>query len=112
MVKASRVYRAGTFRNAYLKGFERGYNIATWCDIPELGSIIRTDSDGKQTVTSDNVADIMYALCYEIEFSPFEVTAHTFNTSRNTDAGWEAFDAGISDGIKSNLKDRNPKEIA
>jgi hypothetical protein len=98
-------------RDAKRLGRETGNNIASWIDIPEIGAIIRTESDGKQTVTEDNVWDIMESLAYESEsngrqFSPFEHTAHAFNEARNPDALWEAYEAGLALGIRTNISKR------
>jgi hypothetical protein len=45
------------------------------------------------------------------DYSPFEVTAHAFNSARNSEARWDAFDAGISDGINANLSERKVSEF-
>lgn len=110
-----KAYRKGTVRDAYEAGFERGYNCASWVDVPELGAKLFTDSDGRVTVSADNVADIMQSLASEAEsndreYSPFEVTAYAFNAARNSEARWEAFDTGITDGINANLAERKVSE--
>ena len=98
-------------RDAKSLGRERGHNVASWVDMPDMGSTVRTDADGKQIVGEDNVWDIMESLAYQNEsanrdFSPFEHTAHAFNEAKNSDALWEAFEAGITLGIQSNLSQR------
>ncbi len=106
-----RQYKTPTTKDAYERGFDRGYNCASWQDLPEIGETVRTDSDGKITVDEDNQWDIVSSLASEGEsndrdFSPFEFTASEFNKARNSEARWEAFDAGIADGIQSNISDR------
>jgi hypothetical protein len=94
------------------RGFERGFNCAAGVDIPEIGSAVRTFSNGDTVVEdTDTAFDVMESLAYESEsssrdFSPFEFTAHEFNEARNSDARWEAFDAGISAGVMANLAER------
>jgi hypothetical protein len=106
-----RQYKTPTTKDAYARGFERGYNCASWQDLPEIGETVRTDSDGRVTVDESNQWDVVSSLAYESEsngrdFSPFEFTAHEFNMARNSEARWEAFDAGISDGIQTNISER------
>ena len=65
-------------------GQDRGYNLASWVDMPELGSTVWTESDGKVTITKDNQADVWLDLCYDAEsngrqYSPFEFTARELN---------------------------------
>lgn len=104
-------YKTPTTKDAYERGFERGFNCASWQDVPEVGETIHTDSDGKVTIDEDNQWDVVQALASESEannrdFSPFEFTASAFNKARNSEARWEAFDAGISDGISANIQGR------
>ncbi len=104
-------YKTPTTKGAYGRGFERGYNCASWVNLPEVGEVVRTDSDGTVTIDEDNQWDVVSSLAHESEsndrdFSPFEFTASEFNKSRNSDARWEAFDAGISDGIQANIAER------
>ena len=104
-------FKTPTTKDAYERGFERGYNCASWIDVPEVGSVIWTDSDGRVTIDEDNQWDVVSSLAYENEsndreFSPFEFTASEFNKARNSDARWEAFDEGIADGISANVSER------
>ena len=113
----------------YQAGKERGYNLATWIDAPELGKRYLTESDGYIVATEENLSDVWFSLCYDAEangrqFSPFEFTARELN---NLQAGehcahfayteeivpypetgkmpaklydvWELFDQGITEGI-------------
>ena len=106
-----RQYKTPTTKDAYDRGFVRGYNCASWQDVPDLGETIRTDSDGKVLITEDNQWDAVQSLACESEsadrdYSPFEFTASEFNKARNSEARWEAFDAGVSDGISANIAER------
>jgi len=106
-----RQYKTPTTKDAYERGFERGFNCASWQDLPEIGISLFTDSDGRITVDEDNQWDVVQSLAYESEsndrcYSPFEFTASEFNKARNSESRWEAFDAGISDGIGANISER------
>jgi hypothetical protein len=106
-----RQYKTPTTKDAYERGFERGYNCASWQDLPEVGTELFLDGEGGVTVDEDNQWDVVQSLAYESEsndrcYSPFEFTASEFNKARNSEARWEAFDAGISDGIQANIGER------
>lgn len=96
----------------YLAGYSRGWNCASWQDIPEIGSTVRTDSDGEVEIEDENnQADVMASLASESEsanrdFSPFEFTAKELNDREDSEDAWEAFDSGISDGIAANVASR------
>jgi hypothetical protein len=104
-------YKTPTTKDAYQRGFERGFNCASWQDLPEIGHTLWLDGEGRITVDEDNQWDTVQSLAYEGEsnarqYSPFECTASEFNKARNAEARWEAFDAGIADGISANIADR------
>lgn len=106
-----RNYKTPTTKDAYERGFERGFNCASWQNLPEIGTKLFLDSEGRITVDEDNQWGIVTSLAYESEsndrcYSPFEFTASEFNKARNSEARWEAFDAGISDGISANIDER------
>jgi hypothetical protein len=94
---------------AYEMGFERGESVASWIDIPELGTEIKhIDYVGYETVTEENFLDVMEMFAFEAEsngreYSPFEFTASEFNKARNSESLWEAFDNGIADGIRKEM---------
>lgn len=107
-------YETEQEQDAYKRGFERGFNVASWQNLPEVGEEIWTDGDGKVTVDEDNQWDVVQSLAYEGEsndrqFSPFEFTAHEFNESEDSDELWSAFDSGIGDGIQANIAERRAK---
>ncbi len=104
-------------QDAYLRGFDRGFNCASWQDLPEIGSKVWTESDGKVTVNEDNQWDVVADAAYagesnDRQFSPFEFTAAEFNKADeegeegDSEALWDAFDTGISDGIHANIAER------
>lgn len=113
--KAKR-YETEAEQDAYLRGFERGFNCASWQDLPEIGDVVRTEADGKVTVDEDNQWDVVADLAFDGEsnsrqFSPFEFTASEFNAADedkegSSEALWEAFDNGIADGIHANIAER------
>jgi len=100
----------------YEMGRERGGNVASWTDIPEVGSPIDTFLDWQglgDVVTEDNQADYMEMLAFAAEsnsrdFSPFEFTANELNGLEETAdfEVWEAFDEGIADGIRADIAER------
>lgn len=96
----------------YLAGYSRGWNCASWQDVPEIGSTVRTDAEGKVEIEDENdQADVMASLASESEsndrsFSPFEFTAKELNDREDSEGAWEAYDAGISDGIAANVASR------
>lgn len=70
--------------DAYMEGWNHGHGIACH-NVPTLGKTVRTDASGKQTVDADNVRDIHRDLCFQAEensrqYSPFEQTAHEYNS--------------------------------
>jgi len=104
-------YRKGSVRDAYLDGFDRGYNCASWQNLPEIGETIWIDGEGKLVVDEDNQWDVVSSLAYagesnDRQYSPFEYRASDYNSAKNADSLWEAFDAGIADGIQANVRER------
>src|SRR5882762_2836042 len=82
--------------DVYLRGFERGYNCASWQDLPEVGAKLWIDGEGHIEVDADNLWDTMSQLAYAGEsndrsFSPFEFTAKEFNDSDDSESLWETF---------------------
>lgn len=102
------------FADDYLAGYERGFNAASWCDEPEIGERIPRHIDwvGYGEVSEDNIQEVHEMLAFESEsasrdYSPFEFTAHDLNKDEDTsEERWEAFDAGIADGIRAELAKR------
>ena len=89
-------------------GYTRGWNVASWCDLPEIGSHIPKHVDwvGYDTVDADNLRDVWEMLCSESEsndrqFSPFEFTAYELNELQETKPydPWEVFEDGLRAGI-------------
>lgn len=104
-------FKTPTTKDAYIRGYDRGFNCASWQDLPEVGAKLYLDSEGRIEVTEENQWDVVQSMAYESEsndrdYSPFEFTASEFNKARNSEARWEAFDAGISDGIAANIQQR------
>lgn len=103
-------------RDAYSAGYDRGWNVASWQDMPEIGSRLTPDVDWQGIGTVETVADQIdawEALCGEAEshgrqFSPFEFTSHAINSSRDPEGYWEAFDEGISAGMRAYRRKHYP----
>jgi hypothetical protein len=109
-----------TLKDAYERGWSHGHGFACH-NVPGLGQEYWLDGEGKVTADADNIRDIHAHLCYDAEsnsrqFSPFELTAHEFNSAEEDEDGnhdpdlegrseelWEAFEAGISDSISADL---------
>lgn len=96
---------------AYLMGRNHGHGIACH-NVPSIGDSICRSIDwiglGK-TVTEENAKDYHEALCFAAEsgsrdFSPFEFVAHELNESEDSEDLWAAFEAGVSDSIRTDLQ--------
>jgi hypothetical protein len=75
---------------AYRIGWSHGHGLACH-NVPRLGDKLRLDSIGRVTVDVSNIRDVHAELCFAAEensrqYSPFEFTAHEFNSSE--DGGW------------------------
>ena len=104
-------YQSADLERAYRLGWSHGHGIACH-NVPSIGDRICPSIDlvglGK-TVTSENIAEYHELLCFAAEtnsrdYSPFEFTAHEFNESEDPESLWEAFEAGIADSIREDLK--------
>lgn len=96
---------------AYRLGWNHGHGIACHTT-PSIGDSIDRSIDyvglGK-TVTAENIAEYHELLCFAAEsssreYSPFEFIAHEFNESDDANELWEAFESGVSDSIRFDLK--------
>jgi hypothetical protein len=103
---------------AYRMGWNHGHGIACH-NVPEIGDTISRCVDyvslGK-TVTAENIAEYHELLCFAAEtnsrdFSPFEFIAHEFNESEDSESLWEAFESGIADSIRADLKSYSYAEL-
>lgn len=104
---------------AYRIGWNHGHGIACH-NVPSIGDSIDRSVDwiglGK-TVTADNIAEYHEALCFAAEsgsreYSPFEFIAHEFNESDDSEALWEAFESGVADSIRFDLKGYSYVDLA
>jgi hypothetical protein len=94
-------------QSAYEQGYRHGHGIACH-NVPTLGETVRTEGLGRVTVDAENIREVHADACCEAEqnsrsFSPFEYTAHEFNESEDSEALWEAFEAGTNDAITADL---------
>lgn len=97
-------------------GRDNGYNIASWIDLPEIGSPIDKCIDWiglGDVVTKNNVADYFEILCHAAEdnsrqYSDFSFLAHDLNeiADQKPYDVWEVYDEGVSKGISDNWKER------
>ena len=93
--------------DAYRRGWNHGHGFACH-NVPKLGAKLWAEGLGRVTVDAGNIREVHESLCYEAEsnsrqFSPFEFTAHEFNSSEYHEDLWEAFEAGIGDAISADL---------
>jgi hypothetical protein len=108
-----------SLERAYRIGWNHGHGIACH-NVPSIGDSIDRSIDwiglGK-TVTAENIAEYHEALCFAAEsgsrdFTPFEFIAHEFNESEDSESLWEAFESGVSDSIRNDLKSYSYVELA
>jgi len=97
-------------------GVAAGRNAARFCDIPEIGTLTPLSLGlGAVIVTRENIEEIARSCAFESEmgardFSPFEFTAHEFNSAGDRSEGlWEAFDAGVAAAIDREIPARVAK---
>lgn len=95
-------------REAYKLGHQRGWNIASWQDMPEIGETLPRHIDWVGVGTIETVEDQIEAfemICSEAEsndrcYTPFEFTAKEINDhGERADELWEQFDNGIWNGV-------------
>lgn len=108
-----------TLADAYRRGWNHGHGIACH-NVPTIGERLFVEDMGRITVDAENIREVHQSNCYTAEsnsrqYSPFEFTAHEFNTSNQADGEfdpekecfpddlWEAFDAGTNDAIAADL---------
>ena len=111
-------YQSADLERAYRLGWNHGHGIA--CNnVPTVGDSIVPWVDwvglGK-VVTSENIAEYHELLCFAAEsnsrdYSPFEFVAHEFNESDDSESLWEAFESGIADSIREDLKGYSYAEL-
>jgi hypothetical protein len=106
-----------TKREIYLMGYNRGWDVATWQDMPAIGDNVPKDIDwiGCGTVDRENQIDVWHMYVSEAEsrdrdFSPWEFTAHALNEIADAKPYdvWEVYEDGISAGIAANRRKRFP----
>ncbi len=94
-----------TKQEVYQRGIQAGYEAAIYTEVSE---------DDQQACCacedSEECADCLGQAAYESEknarqYSPFEFLAHAIK-SRDPLAQWEAYDKGVSAGIKRGIKQR------
>jgi hypothetical protein len=117
MKRIEKKYENETQQDIYEQGFNRGWNTASWVDIPEFGTKVPKDVDyiGVGEICEANVADAMEMIASEAEsnsrqFSPFEDTCSELNAMEQDEEidfePWDAYEDGIADGIRANVASR------
>ena len=103
-------------QEVYDLGYQRGYNIASWQDIPDIGDKVPKEIDwvGISIIHDEN--DIQETLSMQAHaseendrsFSSFEITAKTLNDLEETTdfEPWAVFESGIHKGIIDNFLER------
>lgn len=106
-----------TKKDIYNAGFMRGYNCASWQDMPELGKTYWTESDGRIEVETKADAEAVFMdACSQAEagsrdYSPFEFTAKDLNELAETKPYdvWQVFEEGIYKGFVKSWKGRSKR---
>lgn len=106
----------------YQRGKERGKNISSWIDLPEIGDRIDKFLDyigiGDRIETVEDASEYFSVLCSEAEsngrdYSPFEFTASEINSldiegeEGDSEIAWNAFDEGISEAFEAEWEKRS-----
>ena len=111
-------YQSADLERAYRLGWNHGHGIACH-NAPSIGDKICPSIDwiglGK-TVTAENISEYHELLCFAAEsnsreYSPFEFVAHEFNESEDAESLWEAFESGVADSIRDDLKSYSYAEL-
>lgn len=76
---------AKALEDVYRRGWNRGHGFACH-NVPKLGQKLWSDSLGRVTVDAENIREVHSDLCFAAEsnsrsYSPFEFTAHEFNSA-------------------------------
>jgi len=104
-------------KEAYALGYERGKNVASWQNMPEVGETLPRHIDWvglpRPLTTKADRIEAWSMLCCEAEshgrdFSPWEHTACAINASRGPEGYWGAYDQGITDGINAYRRKHYP----
>jgi len=101
------------YEECRLRGYTRGRNMASGQDIPVIGECVTSYADGSAYDLRDREAVEEFVIdsanaseeC-DRSFTPFEFTAHEFNSRDDADECWAAFDDGIAQGIADEVKAR------
>ena len=105
-----------TKKEVYEIGYERGFNIASWQDLPEIGTIIRPfeleEFEGPVEDVED-AREVFLATCCSAEnsnreFTPFEFTCKDLNDLQEKKPYdvWEVFEYAIGNGFRDNWESR------
>lgn len=113
-------YTREDLADACRRGWNHGHGIACH-NVPNLGDKIFSENLGRVTVDEENIREVHADNCYSAEsnsrqYSPFEFTAHKFNSAEEGEDGqwdadkeglseelWEAFECGTNDAIAADL---------
>lgn len=113
-------YQRADLDSAYRRGWNHGHGIACH-NVPRLGDKLFVEDMGRVTVDAENIREVHASHCCAAEsnsrsYSPFEFTAHEFNSAETDENGdvdpdkegvseelWQAFEAGASDAISADL---------
>ena len=95
-------------REAFTAGYDRAHGIACYITV-RAGETYRTEPDDEITPeTFDECQDVHRALIFESEsnarcYSPWEYTAAKINALDESEAAWEAYEAGVALAIEHDL---------
>jgi hypothetical protein len=103
---------AMTEKEVHDLGFERGRNVGSWVDAPEVGTKLPRHIDyvGYGTVTHDNLFDVMEMMAVESESSERNISEFRFTKKELDDLNghvnfdvWQVFEEGVSEGIRAGV---------
>ena len=103
------LHKCEKLADAWDRGASAGHGIACH-NVPELGSVVDTWSEGRVTVDAENIREVHEGICFECEenarcFSPFEFTAAEFNSADEflSEDLWTAYDEGVAHAIQADV---------
>jgi hypothetical protein len=121
--KQQKERRTMTRQEIFEKGFDRGFSIASWMELPRIGDNVPKELDWIGIEKVESVSDagevfIMYCQASEDNgrsYSPFEFTAKELNNLQeelDESEGewfdvWEVYEDGIEQGFLENWQQRS-----
>jgi hypothetical protein len=98
-----------TRKQVYELGFNAGLDAVTYCEVGEEDiNEVGCDHEDRQTMCEDCLRQAAFEAEQNArQYSPFEHYAAEINRAK-----WDAYDAGVADGITQGLQSRLESEAA